>query len=483
MEWIFSDVMLEESASRQDGIEAPLEKSYRRKTAWFIEELGKEIKCVRMVVSTALVLFHRFYAFQSFKRHSRFIISVTCLFLASKVEETPKKLRDVVSAYFSVRRKFNYCPTETECKEMPNKILLAERILLQTLCFDMQLVHPYRACLDRAHKLKPYIPDECRKEFHQLTINFVNDSYRTTLCLQYPPHQIGLGALFLATLQLGMKPVNPNPRSTVEHTWFELLEPDIDDDVLKGICNQIIDVIVDDNSTGMTASGERKEIQLLRSRLEASHTQSLAMHHPSPTTITAVPTQAHAHNTKDPSNHHHNHSHSNNQHSHSNKDDTMDTDDDPPTHDAHDAPDAPRHVPSVPKVTVFRHLSSGPPLPSPSISLPSATPPPPPDDTPTGAYQYALPTPEGMPPNPPDTPGTAPPPPPTPPSERTERHENFDAPPMPPPTPVLDESVSHPPTAHTAPATTVTAMRRPLDTDSTGADADAEQGASKRPRL
>ena len=44
MEWIFSDVMLEDSASRQDGIEAPLEKSYRRKTAWFIEELGKEIK-------------------------------------------------------------------------------------------------------------------------------------------------------------------------------------------------------------------------------------------------------------------------------------------------------------------------------------------------------------------------------------------------------------------------------------------------------
>jgi hypothetical protein len=32
---------------------------------------------------------------------------------------------------------------------MPNKILLAERILLQTLCFDLQLVHPYRACLDK----------------------------------------------------------------------------------------------------------------------------------------------------------------------------------------------------------------------------------------------------------------------------------------------------------------------------------------------
>ena len=32
---------------------------------------------------------------------------------------------------------------------MHNKTLLAERILLNTLGFDLQLVHPYRACLDK----------------------------------------------------------------------------------------------------------------------------------------------------------------------------------------------------------------------------------------------------------------------------------------------------------------------------------------------
>ena len=36
-----------------------------------------------------------------------------------------------------------------ECKEMHNKTLLAERILLNTLGFDLQLVHPYRTCLDK----------------------------------------------------------------------------------------------------------------------------------------------------------------------------------------------------------------------------------------------------------------------------------------------------------------------------------------------
>jgi hypothetical protein len=32
---------------------------------------------------------------------------------------------------------------------MPTTILLAERILLQTLCFDLQIVHPYKACLEK----------------------------------------------------------------------------------------------------------------------------------------------------------------------------------------------------------------------------------------------------------------------------------------------------------------------------------------------
>ena len=41
---------------------------------------------------------------------------------------------------------------------MPNKILLAERILLQTLCFDLQIAHPYRAILE---KIRDKLKREC----------------------------------------------------------------------------------------------------------------------------------------------------------------------------------------------------------------------------------------------------------------------------------------------------------------------------------
>lgn len=44
---------------------------------------------------------------------------------------------------------------------------------------------------------------------------------------------MALGALFLAALQMGIRPVNPNPKSTVELTWFALLEAEIEFDVLQ----------------------------------------------------------------------------------------------------------------------------------------------------------------------------------------------------------------------------------------------------------
>ena len=71
-----------------------------------------------MVVTTAQVLFHRFYVYQSFKQHDRFVISVASLFLAAKAEESMfkyKHLQTVVKNYLNLRRKYfnNPIPTDT----------------------------------------------------------------------------------------------------------------------------------------------------------------------------------------------------------------------------------------------------------------------------------------------------------------------------------------------------------------------------------
>ena len=72
-DWIFKAEFLMASPSRKDGISAEDESKLRSKSVSFIEFLAKELKLHRFVASTACVLFHRFFAFQSFKQHSRLV--------------------------------------------------------------------------------------------------------------------------------------------------------------------------------------------------------------------------------------------------------------------------------------------------------------------------------------------------------------------------------------------------------------------------
>ena len=44
-------------------------------------------------IATGVVFYHRFYMFHSFKKFPRHVTATCCLFLAGKVEETPKKCK------------------------------------------------------------------------------------------------------------------------------------------------------------------------------------------------------------------------------------------------------------------------------------------------------------------------------------------------------------------------------------------------------
>ena len=44
MDWIFTSEQLMDSPSRADGISFEMERGYRSKTAWFIQDLAVELK-------------------------------------------------------------------------------------------------------------------------------------------------------------------------------------------------------------------------------------------------------------------------------------------------------------------------------------------------------------------------------------------------------------------------------------------------------
>jgi hypothetical protein len=74
-DWIFEPgyPTSSKTPSRKDGISADVETKLRQKGIVFIEQVAKELRLNRIVVTSACVLFHRFFAIQSFKQHNRLV--------------------------------------------------------------------------------------------------------------------------------------------------------------------------------------------------------------------------------------------------------------------------------------------------------------------------------------------------------------------------------------------------------------------------
>lgn len=81
----------------------------------------------------------------------RYVTACCCLFLAGKVEETPKKCKDIIKIARSLLTDAKFQQFGDDPKE---EVMTLERILLQTIKFDLQVEHPYQFLLKYAKCLK-----------------------------------------------------------------------------------------------------------------------------------------------------------------------------------------------------------------------------------------------------------------------------------------------------------------------------------------
>ncbi|WCJ25893.1 Cyclin-T1-3 [Euphorbia peplus] len=157
------------------------------------------------------------------------------MFLAGKVEETPRQLKDVILVSYEIIQKKD--PEAVQkikqtllYEQQKEKILIGERVVLATLGFDLNVKHPYKPLMDAISK---FVVDQ--KALRTVAWNFVNDGLRTSLCLQFKPHHIAAGAIFLAAKFLKVK-----LPSGGEKVWWH--EFDVQPRQLEEVSNQMLEL-------------------------------------------------------------------------------------------------------------------------------------------------------------------------------------------------------------------------------------------------
>ncbi|KAL9227586.1 hypothetical protein vseg_003259 [Gypsophila vaccaria] len=234
--WYFSRKEIEEnSPSRSDGIDLKKEIYLRKSYCTFLQDLGIKLKVPQVTIASAIIFCHRFYLRQSHAKNDRRTVATACMFLGGKVEETPRPLKDVIIvSYEIIHKKDPAAAQKIKQKEVYEQqkelILVGERVVLATLGFDLNVQHPYKPLVEAIKKFKV-----AQNALAQVAWNFVNDGLRTSLCLQFMPHHIAAGAIFLAAKFLKVK-----LPSDAEKVWWQ--EFDVTPRQLEEVSNQMLEM-------------------------------------------------------------------------------------------------------------------------------------------------------------------------------------------------------------------------------------------------
>ncbi|XP_037073367.1 cyclin-K-like [Pollicipes pollicipes] len=244
--WFYKRKDLKSTPSAQDAITQETEMRYRKEGARFIMDLGNKIGLRYDTVATGVVFMHRFYMFHSFKEFDRYVTACCCLFLAGKVEETPKKCKDIIKVAKTLLPDTKFVAFGDDPKE---EVMTMERILLQTIKFDLQVDHPYTYLIKYAKCLKG---DKVKlHKCVQMAWTFVNDSLCTTLCLQWEPEIIAIALMYLAGKLSKFEVVDWVGRQPHHLRWWDMFVEDISMELLEDICHQVLDLYTQAKAAGV----------------------------------------------------------------------------------------------------------------------------------------------------------------------------------------------------------------------------------------
>ncbi|XP_014772763.1 cyclin-K [Octopus bimaculoides] len=236
--WFFEKKDLRNTASYQDGISPEVEARYRREGARFILDAGSKMGLRFDTCGTGVVYFHRFYMLHSFREFHRYVTGACCLFLAGKVEETPKKCKDIIKICQSLLTPQQFAVFGDDPKE---EVMTLERILLQTIKFDLRLEHPYSFLLKFAKILKG---DKAKiQSMVQMAWTFINDHLCTTLCLQWEAEIIAVSLMYLASRlsKFDIQEWDGKPPGS-RMKWWEWFVEGITMELMEDICHQVLDL-------------------------------------------------------------------------------------------------------------------------------------------------------------------------------------------------------------------------------------------------
>ncbi|GJJ12254.1 hypothetical protein Clacol_006495 [Clathrus columnatus] len=226
---------IQKTPSREDGIPSELEDQLRTFGCKLIQQAGILLKQKQVAMATAQILFQRFWYVSSMKQFGIGDIGMGALYLASKLEECPVRMRDLINVYDLLLSRcrhssssqgetpFKYTPTgyfSSTFYDLKDALVVAEMQMLKRLGFNVHVVLPYGTLINYLRVLGLLDrEDVCRRAW-----GYLNDALQTPVYALYSVPTIVSAAIFLTSRHLYI----PLP-SEPPNAWWSLFDSDWED--------------------------------------------------------------------------------------------------------------------------------------------------------------------------------------------------------------------------------------------------------------
>ncbi|KAI0035749.1 cyclin-L1 [Vararia minispora EC-137] len=224
--------------SAQDGIPRELEEDLRAQGCKLVHQAGILLKQKQVAVATAQILFQRFFYVSSLKQFGVADIGMGALFLASKLEECPLRMRDLINVYDLLLKRaahmvryassphppiFHYEPMSyfgDTFYDMRDALVVSEMQILKRLGFNTSVTLPYGTLINYMRLLDL----SGREDAVTRAWGYLNDAFQTPVYALYPVPTVVSAAILLTVRHLSI----PLP-SEPSNCWWELFDTDFED--------------------------------------------------------------------------------------------------------------------------------------------------------------------------------------------------------------------------------------------------------------
>ncbi|XP_039298094.1 cyclin-L2-like [Nilaparvata lugens] len=229
---ILPESKLSLTPSKLDGFDSETETDLRILGCEMIQTGGILLRLPQVAMATGQVLFQRFYYSKSFMRYPMETTAMACLFLASKVEECPRRIRDVMNVFHHIKQiKSQKTIQPMQINDhyiiLEKQVIMTESRVLKQLGFCVHVKHPHKIIVVYLQVLGY----EKHQPIMQLSWNYMNDSLRSDVFMRYDPETVACACIYLSARKLRI----PLPK---QPPWFGLFG--ISEDHIVDVCKRIL---------------------------------------------------------------------------------------------------------------------------------------------------------------------------------------------------------------------------------------------------